>query len=318
MLRAGVVMAFVTAALVACSSESDRVRARPEPEESVPPVTSGTSSLADKQLEFSAQTRTYHVYQPASLPTNAAVPVVLVIHGGLGAGTGAAQQGRWNQQAEVGAFLAVYPDGTNRAWNAGICCGPPARNQVDDVGFLLAVLDQVTAEFDVDPDRVFAAGISNGGMMAYRLGCEAPDRFAAIAPVAATVTSLGCAPASPVSLLHVHGLADQNVPFDGGLPTKSFQPNPPTYEPVRDGVETFVAADGCAGDPERDEDGKVVTEEWTVCEAGAAVELVTIADGGHSWPGGRRLSPTLDPPSDAFDATPAIWDFFAAHPKRRP
>ncbi|MGQ0805815.1 MAG: alpha/beta hydrolase family esterase [Actinomycetota bacterium] len=317
MQRVAVVAVLAMAGLVACSSESDQVRARPEPEESAPPVTSGTPTTTDEQLEFGAQARSYQVYQPASLPTNTPIPVVLVLHGGLGTGAGAAQQGKWNAHAELGAFLAVFPNGIDRTWNAGICCPPAARNQVDDVGFLLAVLDQVATEFDVDPDRVYATGISNGGMMAYRLGCEAGERFAAIAPVAATVTSLGCAPASPVSLLHIHGLADQNVPFDGGLPTKSFNPNPPTYEPVRAGVGAFLDADGCAGDPEETEAGKVVTETWSVCEAGSAVELITIADGGHSWPSGRRLSPALDPPSDALDATPLIWDFFGAHPKQR-
>ncbi len=317
MFRAGIVAALVTIGLVACSSESDRVRARPKPTESTPTVTAGTAAATDEQIEFGGQARTYHVYQPASLPTNEPVPLVLVLHGGFGTGATAEQQGRWDQQAEKGGFLAVFPDGTNRAWNAGICCGPPARTGTDDVGFLLAVLDEVAATFDVDPDRVFATGISNGGMMAYRLGCEASDRFAAIAPVAATVTSPGCAPATPVSLLHIHGLADQNVPFGGGLPTRAFQPNPPTYEPVRDGIAAFVSADGCSDDPEHSEDGKVVTEQWTVCESGSTVELVTISDGGHSWPGGKRLNAALDPPSKAFDATPEIRQFFEDHPRQR-
>jgi len=74
----------------------------------------------------------------------------------------------------------------------------------------------------------------------------------------------------------------------------------------------------CTDNPEKTEEGKVVTEAWTVCDAGSAVEFVTIADGGHSWPGGRRLSSVLDPLSDALDATPAIWKFFEDHPKQRP
>jgi len=85
---------------------------------------------------------------------------------------------------------------------------------------------------------------------------------------------------------------------------------------VRDGIATFVVADGCVDEPEIVEDGTVATESWPVCEAGTAVELVTIADGGHAWPGGRRISPALDEPSPDFEATPAIWDFFEAHPKQ--
>jgi polyhydroxybutyrate depolymerase len=190
------------------------------------------------------------------------------------------------------------------------------RAGLDDVGFLLAVLDHIGSEVEIDARRVYATGISNGGMMAYRLGCEAGDRVAAIAPVAATVT-VDCTPSAPVSLLHIHGLADQNVPFEGGEPTKSAQADPPSYEPVREGVETFVEADRCSGGGDRTRQDEVEVTTWAVCAAGTAVELVTIDGGGHSWPGGRRLSGTLDPPSAALDATPRIWDFFDAHPKGR-
>jgi polyhydroxybutyrate depolymerase len=214
-------------------------------------------------------------------------------------------------------FVAVYPDGLNRSWNAGGCCGPAMRRDVDDVGFLVALIDRVQRDHATDPDRVFVTGISNGGMMAYRLACEASDRVAAIAPVAATLVFDGCAPAHPVSLLHIHGLADGNVPFDGGRPTKSFQAVPPTYPPVRAGLARFVEAGGCDETSRRTSgvDARVTVERWNACANGAAVELVTIADGGHSWPGGRRILRALDPPSDALRATHVIWEFFAAHPR---
>jgi polyhydroxybutyrate depolymerase len=189
------------------------------------------------------------------------------------------------------------------------------RTQVDDVGFVLAVLDDVARSVDIDPKRVFASGLSNGGMMTYRLGCDASARFAAIAPVGATVITDPCRPKKPVSLLHVHGLADGNVPFDGGDPTKHLQPNPPTYPPVRAGVDTFVRADRCRPKPRVTKAGVVTTDRWRGCTSGTAVELITIADGGHSWPGGERMAQILDPPSDALDATTTIWRFFAAHPR---
>ncbi len=245
-------------------------------------------------------------------------PLVLVLHGGFGTGLSAARQGNWDATAREHGFVAVYPDGFSRAWNAGACCGPPMRQNVDDVGFLVALLDRVAHEYATDPDRVFVTGISNGGMMAYRLACEASDRIAAIAPVAATLVFGGCAPTHPVSLLHVHGLADGNVPFAGGPPTKSFQAHPPVYPPVREGVQRFATAAGCAGATTTATAGAVTAETWTGCGAGTAVQLVTIAGGGHSWPGGRRLLRALDPPSDALDATATIWQFFAAHPRARP
>jgi polyhydroxybutyrate depolymerase len=152
-------------------------------------------------------------------------------------------------------------------------------------------------------------------MMSYRLGCDASARFAAIAPVGATAITDPCRPKKPVSLLHIHGLADQNVPFGGGKPTKFFQPDPPTYAPVRDGIDTFVRVDGCRRTPRVRTSGVVTTERWRGCDAGAGVELITIADGGHSWPGGMRVADILDPPSDALDATERIWRFFEAHPR---
>ena len=264
------------------------------------------------ELQHDGATRTYRVYVPDGLAKRR-IPVVVVLHGGFGTGAGAARQGGWDAAADAHHFVEITPDGMSRSWNAGGCCGPAMRNQVDDVGFVLAVLDDVAASLPLDPRRTFATGISNGGMMAYRLGCDASRRFAAIAPVSATVIAQPCTPNAPVSLLHVHGLADGNVPFDGGLPTKSFQVNPPSYPPVRTGIDTFVHADGCRAHPRVRSEGVVTTERWQGCNEGSGVELITIADGGHSWPGGTRMAAILDPPSTALDATATIWSFFAAH-----
>jgi polyhydroxybutyrate depolymerase len=266
-------------------------------------------------LQVGGLERTARVYVPRHLP--AAPPLVLVLHGGFGTGTSAARQGGWDEMARRHGFVAVYPDGINRSWNAGGCCGAAMRRNVDDIGFLTALIDRVQHDRGTDHARVFVTGISNGGMMAYRLACEASGRVAAIAPVSATLAFGGCNPVHPVSLLHIHGLADGNVPFAGGRPTSSFQVDPPAYPPVRDGIDRFVSASGCAPAPQPSTgpDPRVTTQRWESGAGGTAVELVTIADGGHSWPGGRRLLRALDPPSDALDATQVIWWFFAAHPR---
>jgi polyhydroxybutyrate depolymerase len=267
------------------------------------------------ELRIGDATRTYRVYVPAQLPRSPR-PIVVVLHGGFGTGAGAARQGSWDAAADAHGFVELAPDGLARSWNAGGCCGPAMRTQADDVGYVLAVLDDVETKLDIDRKRVFASGISNGGMMAYRLGCDASSRFAAIAPVAATVVADPCRPKKPLSLLHIHGLADGNVPFAGGDPTKSFQADPPTYPPVRDGIDTFVHTDACRPKPRVATSGVVVTERWRGCKVGTGVELITIAAAGHSWPGGERMAQILDPPSDALDATETIWRFFAAHPRQ--
>ena len=270
----------------------------------------------EHRLTFDSLDRSYRLVIPPRLPKGR-VPVVVVLHGGFGTAEGALRQGGWGEAATRGHFVVVAPEGTTRSWNAGVCCGPPVRRGVDDVGFVLAVLDEVERDLPVDGDRVYATGISNGGMLAYRLACETPHRFAAIAPVSATLVTDGCSPSAPVSVLHIHGLVDGNVPFDGGLPTKSFQPNPPVYRPVRESLDIFVQADACRPTPRVSTEGVVTTERWRGCAGRSAVELVTIADGGHSWPGGQQMARVLDPPSSALDATQAIVDFFAAHPRHR-
>lgn len=286
----------------------------------LPAVPSGAApepvpGTTEHRLAFGGFDRTYRLVIPPRLPKGR-VPVVVVLHGGFGTAAGALEQGGWVDAAARGRFVVVAPEGTTRSWNAGVCCGPPVRRGVDDVGFVLAVLDQVERDLPVDRGRVFATGISNGGMLAYRLACDASDRFAAIAPVSATLVTDGCSPTVPVSVLHIHGLVDGNVPFDGGVPTKSFQPNPPAYRPVRESLDVFVRADGCDPDARVRTRGVVTTERWRGCTGRSAVELVTIADGGHSWPGGKQMARVLDPPSTALDATSLIVEFFAAHPRR--
>ncbi len=274
------------------------------------------------ELDVDGRDREFRVVVPEEIDGQDGVSAVLVLHGGGGNIDKTVEQTRFDDLAREEHFLAVYPQGNGSrlrllnidgyTWNAGGCCGEAADDDVDDVAFLVAVIDELEAEFGADPDQVFATGISNGGMMAYRLACEAADRVAAVAPVSATLF-VDCSPSEPVSLLHIHGLADRNVRFEGGRNTKGIvrQDRPP----VLGGIDTFLSADGCGDESTVTEDPPLSTETWSDCDAGTAVELLTIEDGGHSWPGGEQLARFLDEPSDALDASPAIWDFFAEHPR---
>ena len=252
--------------------------------------------------------RTFRVYRPAELPGQA--PLVVVLHGGFGSGEQAESAYHWDALADREGFVVVYPEGIGRAWNVGdACCGRPGRVGTDDVGYVTAVVAAVGDALPLDPARVYATGISNGGMLAYRLACDS-DTFAAIAPVAAT--RLGdCPDPAPVSVLHVHGLADQNIRYDGRPGEGVARIDGP---PVDDVVAAWRLVDGCAA-PTPVVDGPVTTESAT-CPGGRAVELVTVAGAGHQWPGATpRPLGGGDPPSQALDATPLIWEFFAAHPR---
>ncbi len=266
-------------------------------------------------FEFAGLTRTYRVFRPDSLGRGAPVPLVIMLHGGFGTGLGAERSYHWDAAATRFGFVVLYPDGIQRAWNAGECCGAPQRNGIDDVGFLSALIERVARDQNVDGRRIYITGMSNGAMMAYRMACEAPLDIAAIGPVAGTF-AVPCERAKPTSVLAIHGLADQNVPFEGGVARKGFG-GQTVRRPVPASVARWREIDGCAPPVSRS-DG-LVTFVRSACAQNRTVELITIAGAGHQWPGGNPPPAVaeallhLDEPSNALDATATLWSFFAAH-----
>jgi polyhydroxybutyrate depolymerase len=301
--------------VASCSGRAPDVE-RPTTTESIP-SSDATSSVSAPQPDIRQLTltsggieRAYRLFVPDDASPAGGFPLVLVFHGGLGVGDGAAQQTGFDEAAATRGWLVAYPDGVGRTWNAGICCNPALRRGIDDVAFSRDLVADIDARFGIDPARVYATGFSNGAMLTYRLACEASDLFAAFAPVSATL-GIDCDPAYPVSVLHIHGTADENVPIDGGFGTKSIVPI--DWPPARSGLERIASVDGC--DPEPTETRtEVSTFRWGGCDDAAAVEYVVVPGGGHSWPRGDQLSPGLDPPSPLLDATATIADFFEAHP----
>lgn len=256
--------------------------------------------------------RTFHLYRPRGL--GEAVPVVVMLHGGFGNGAQAERSYHWDAEADNGHFLVAYPDGLNRAWNAGTCCGEPGHLDIDDVGFITGMVGAIEQEIPVDRARIYVTGMSNGAMMALRLGCQS-DTFAAIAPVAGTLLT-DCAAARPASVLQIHGTADDRVPYNGG-PGKAFAINgSPRVDgpPVESVNATWRAIDGC-GEPTSTTAGDVTTQT-AGCADGRTVELISVAGAGHQWPGGEP-SPLAEKvagipaPSTALDATATVWRFFS-------
>jgi polyhydroxybutyrate depolymerase len=288
-------------------------------------LAAGTAVAADveRTVVSGGATRSYRVHIPPSLPADAPVPVVLVLHGGGGNARNAAAMTGMDAAADRNGFLAVYPNGSGflrdrlLTWNAGACCGWAVQEKVDDTAFVRRALDALSDEWRVDGRRVFATGISNGGMMSYRLGCELADRIAAIAPVAGALDVSPCRPSRPVSVIAFHGTADEHVLYEGGVPKKQTDRRPRTDASVAASVGFFAERDGCAGGRKREEKGNVVRETWTGCAEGTGVVLVTIRGGGHAWPGGAKGTPWADEPSREADATAEIWDFFSRHGRPR-
>ncbi len=279
---------------------------------------SGANGSARPKVGKSTQTirldgrkRTFHLYRPASLPSSA--PLVVMLHGGFGNGEQAERSYGWDAEADKGRFLVAYPDGVDRAWaTGGGCCGIPGRRHVDDVAFIQSVVATIGRELPLDRRRVYATGISNGGMLSYRLACDTKT-FAAIGPDSATL--LGpCPTPAPISVIHVHGTEDHNIPYNGGKGGGVAEIDGPAVPGL---VAGWRKTGHCAA-PVTTVHAPVTTSAAT-CPGGRAVELITIAGAGHQWPGGvskpvlERVM-RLDPPSKALDATDVIWKFFAAHP----
>jgi polyhydroxybutyrate depolymerase len=184
---------------------------------------------------------------------------------------------------------------------------------VDDVGFVRAIVTDLQSLAAIDTKRIYATGLSNGGILSLRLACEATDLFAAIAPVAGTLNLPSCSPAEPVSVIEFHGTADQHIPYKGGFGPDSLVNV--DFASVQDSVDYWTAFNGCNAPPQTSSFDDIQHEVWSGCTNATAVELYTILDGGHAWPGGEIGWPGAEQPTQNISASQLIWEFFATHPK---
>lgn len=284
-------------------------------------ATEGSDSPAHCQTMMQGGVaRSYLVRIPGSLSQHERkVPLVMVLHGGGGNAANAERMTGFSEKARKEGFIVVYPEGTGRfngkllTWNAGHCCGFAMNNQMDDVGFIAALLDRLIKDYPVDPKRVYVTGISNGGMMTHRLGMELSSRFAAIAPVAAAIFGDEKKPAYPVSAIMLNGLLDESAPPQGGPPGGRF-PDAWDGTPTKPALEQaafWANANGCAATPEtRDRTAYLLTQYR--CPANRAVAMYLIKDNGHAWPGGQKGRPRGDTPSSTVNGTDLIWEFFSS------
>jgi polyhydroxybutyrate depolymerase len=278
-------------------------------------------------LRVGALERSYIVHVPPAA-AKSAPPVVINFHGGGGTATAQQKYTHMDALADREGFLAVYPYGTGRmkekllTWNAGPCCGYASKNNIDDVGFVAALLDDLAARVPYDRSRVYATGHSNGGMMAYRLANELSDRIAAIAPVSGTLLVATIGARRPMPIMHIHSVDDPRALYAGGLgPPFPFTTNRVEHAPVESAIAQWVQFDGCgkSASAERREwhaNEATHTAERLVysgCRDGVEIALWKLTGAGHVWPGGTRdyLTRWLGPSTMVIDANEEMWRFFS-------
>lgn len=257
--------------------------------------------------------RPYDVFVPTGYDGAAPTPLVLLLHGYTSSGVDQEAYFKFEPLAESRGFLFVHPDGTVDArgeqfWNATNACCAFGSNPPDDVAYLMTIIEEVSAEYNVDPKAIFLAGHSNGGFMSYRMACEHAGTIAGVASLAGATfaDTADCSPSEPVSVLQVHGTNDDVIAYDGGTIITD------EYPGARQTVASWVEHNGCATTPavtadalDLDEglDGpESDAEVFSGCEAGAEVQLWTIDGGSHG-------------PAVTADFSAGVIDFLLAHPK---
>jgi polyhydroxybutyrate depolymerase len=267
-------------------------------------------------IDVNGVTRTYLLYLPPG-QNGKRMPAFVLMHG---SGSTDVQQERYSNFdafAQAHGLVVMYPQGIDKHWNDGRVIGH--ESMADDIGFVKAMLAQVTAQGLIDPKRVYAAGISNGGFMAQHMACVMPDALAGIAVVAATQpVDAPCPSARPMPVIFFHGTADKFVPFNGGPIAPQFG-NRGTAMSNAQAVAIWQKRNGCGAAtrtqiPAKDaSDSLPVTVETYSCPTGRGLENVIVQGGGHTWPGANQgwlVTRILGPVTDNINANDTMWSFF--------
>lgn len=288
---------------------------------------------AGKNIDFSidvdGRTRTWILHIPPAVENNEPLPLLVVLHGTYGTG-GKMQRGLgFDAYADQRGFYVAYPDAyqtpgerdTTR-WNDGRGTLQSSLQEIDDVRFIVEMIAEIEQNVALDASRVYVTGASNGGMMAYRLGCETSGVFAGIAPVIANIPEPifdACTPQESVAFLSINGSDDPFIPIAGGE----------VCENVRFGCEggwvvsqvqsvaKFVESNGCEPDPlieilpVLEQDGtSVELQTFSTCQSETRLLAYIVQGGGHTWPPLPSQIQASGPRTKNLDATRVIVDFF--------
>jgi polyhydroxybutyrate depolymerase len=270
------------------------------PSSTVIPSVSCPNGEHTQEISSGGQVRQYILHVPAAYQPDTPTALVLGFHGAGSSTREFESYSDFSFMANLEEFIVAYPQalGEHPTWNTARGAGNP------DLQFVQDVLAEIQARCNIDNQRIYATGHSNGGGMANRLACDLSEWIAAIGTVAGAYQgSEGCSPTRPVPVLGIHGTEDLIVPYNGY--DEKREP-PAAYFVISIPIPQWAAAwavrNGCDPQPvTTDPNEKVTQDHWSNCRADADVVLYTIRGGGHEWP-------------EAFEAAQVIWEFFAGHP----
>jgi len=272
-------------------------------------------------ITFDGVARNFIVYLPSGYNNSGKMPLIFAIHGGSGTPEGMINIANFKTIADRDKVVLVYPEGVQKNWNDG---RPTAPNQlgINDVGFFNQMCDYMINNYSVDAKKIYATGISNGGFMSTRLGCELSNRIAAIAVNAATIEATtiapNCKPNRPVPALYIHGTTDPLVPFLGGQITAGGTAGGTILSHFQV-IEKWVALNGCNSTPtitdlpDISNDGTSIKQRvYSGGTNGSEVVSYVIMNGGHTWPQGYQYlnEAIIGKTSQDMNACEVIWTFF--------
>lgn len=284
------------------------------------------NEVIERSIQWGDYERTYYVHLPNKITENERLPVLFSLHGGGGDALGSigSTYGRFNELSDEYRFIVVYPDAMDHHWNDGRTMEVEKAwiENVDDVGFLVAVLEELAGEYRIDRNRVFTTGISNGGFMSTRLICDRPDVFSGAAIVTATISEdyfPRCHPDRPVGVLVMNGTSDPLVPYNGGQ-IRVLRQDRGAILSTDDFIRFWVEKNGCNDrgktrmlpDLKKD-DTRIEVTRYDGCSSPGSVVLYKINGGGHTWPGGQQYLPksVIGTVSRDINACDEIWEYFS-------
>ncbi|MEN6371697.1 MAG: PHB depolymerase family esterase [Armatimonadota bacterium] len=285
--------------------------------------------MQSRTISIGSLERRYIVYVPDSYYTQKFVSLVIMLHGGGGTAKGAMEETGWTRKADKEGFIAAFPEAIRQDesqpprflrnpqfWNDGSGRAYSGKENVDDVGFINAMIDDLMSSYVIDKRKIFITGFSNGASMTYRAGVELSKRIAAIAPVSGHLWTKPETLEREVSVLAITGVEDPLNPFNGGETVSPWR-DKEIKPPMAGSIRAWAKLIGCSESIEirRDENG-VKIEAYKGCRNGVEALFCAIDGLGHVWPGGKSLlhERIVGKGSDKLDATDTIWQFFTEHP----